>query len=123
MRDGFGWCCILQSLIATCWFVCPSLQELGDNSFFAHRYQEAAKSYGAAIECIRPSKIEALLVILYLNRAGAYMKLGEFFKSIADCSSALEISPDHAKCLQRRAMAYVLSLHPSIFYFGACSLM
>jgi hypothetical protein len=84
-----------------------SLQDIGDQLFLSGKYSESASAYGRAITCIERANIEALLVILYLNRAAAYMKLGAFYKSIADCTSGLGISLDHPKCLQRRAMGYV----------------
>lgn len=82
-------------------------QDVGDKAFLSGKFGEAVKTYTLAIDCIKRAKVEALLVILYLNRAAAYMKFGEFFKSIADCTSGLRIVPNNPKCLQRRAMAYV----------------
>eukprot|EP00037_Helgoeca_nana_P029145 m.346710 g.346710 ORF g.346710 m.346710 type:complete len:767 (+) comp27915_c0_seq1:48-2348(+) len=83
-----------------------ALKDIGDQLFLSGKYSESASAYGRAITCIERANIEALLVILYLNRAAAYMKLGAFYKSIADCTSGLGISLDHPKCLQRRAMGY-----------------
>lgn len=34
-----------------------------------------------------------------------YLKKANYELCIKDCSSALEIAPNHLKCLQRRAMA------------------
>ena len=46
-----------------------------------------------------------LMVVLYSNRAMAYLKLREYIKAEDDCNNALKLNEKHVKSLVRRGQA------------------
>ncbi|CAF3435057.1 unnamed protein product [Rotaria sp. Silwood1] len=52
---------------------------------------------------------------LYSNRAACYLKVFEPQKTIDDCDKALEIDPDNARALYRKACAYKMSRNNQLY--------
>lgn len=76
--------------------------KLEGNALFAEfKYEEALGKYTEAIETAPDGHKEQ--AVFYNNRATCYFKLNQMGSVIADCSAALRIDPDYAKCLLRRA--------------------
>ena len=83
--------------------------KLEGNALFAEfKYEEAVGKYTEAIEAAPDGHKEQ--AVFYNNRATCYFKLNQMGSVIADCTAALRIDPDYAKCLLRRAQ--VRSHHP-----------
>lgn len=74
-------------------------RERGNEEFRAGDFSAAVKSYTRCLGMTRGN------VTAFSNRAAAYLKLREFAKAEADCSSALRLEPAHLKSLVRRASA------------------
>ena len=90
--------CVIEDTLA--------IKDIGDKNFISGRYKEASEAYSEALAKIDPAAIEALTLILLLNRSAAFMKMDLFLSVIADCSRGIAISENHIQCLQRRAIAY-----------------
>lgn len=80
-------------------------RKLGNSLFGNSKYDEASAYYTRAIELygstVCPEKASC-----FCNRAACHQQTHNFSAVIADCTSALEIDPNHAKALLRRAIAY-----------------
>jgi tetratricopeptide (TPR) repeat protein len=59
------------------------------------------QSYTNAIQ------LNPLLEWAYVDRAGAYLKQGEYNRAIADCNKAIEVNPKRAEAYVDRASAYL----------------
>jgi len=69
--------------------------------------EQAIKMYTSALaECDDDEKGKAVKADIYANRAACYHQLYDPKKTADDCTSALKLSPNHAKALIRRAQAY-----------------
>ena len=68
--------------------------------FKAGDYEGAAAGYTAALLA---TTADAKLVTLYSNRAECYLRLQRLPEARHDVAAALEIDPQHAKTLKRRA--------------------
>jgi tetratricopeptide (TPR) repeat protein len=87
------------------------LKAEGNELFGEHNYEAAAAKYSAAIEAAPEGHKDR--AIYFNNRATCYFKLGHHEQVIQDCSAALRIDPDYAKCLLRRAQ--VLTEIPFVY--------
>jgi len=60
-------------------------------------------------ECLRKGEEQKvndeLMVVVFSNRAMAYLKLREFLKAEDDCTNALKLNEKHVKSLVRRGQA------------------
>lgn len=72
----------------------------GTGFFKSGNYAEASTAYGEGLR-YDPSN-----PVLLCNRAVCRAKLGQWERSIEDCSEALRIQPKHVKSLLRRAASY-----------------
>lgn len=77
----------------------------GNKQFKEGKIEEAIKSYTTAIDTCTSAEIE-LKADCYGNRAACNRQLYLPDQTIADCTAALELKPDHVKALIRRAQAY-----------------
>jgi len=69
-------------------------------------YNKAIEMYSECIAKGEEQKVnDELLVVVFSNRAMAYLKLREFLKAEADCSEALKLNDKHVKSLVRRGTA------------------
>ncbi|CAH9112432.1 unnamed protein product [Cuscuta epithymum] len=69
----------------------------GNDLFKSERLTEACGAYGEGLR-FDPSNS-----VLYCNRAACWYKLGQWEKSVDDCTQALSIQPNYTKALLRRA--------------------
>nr|GLL16524.1 TPR repeat-containing thioredoxin TTL1-like isoform X1 [Ipomoea trifida] len=69
----------------------------GNDLFKSERFTEACAAYGEGLR-FDPSNS-----VLYCNRAACWYKLGQWEKSVDDCSQTLRIQPNYTKALLRRA--------------------
>ncbi|VFQ97573.1 unnamed protein product [Cuscuta campestris] len=69
----------------------------GNDLFKSERLTEACAAYGDGLR-FDPSNS-----VLYCNRAACWYKLGQWEKSVDDCTQALCIQPNYTKALLRRA--------------------
>lgn len=77
----------------------------GNEAYKVGQIPEAIKHYTTAIKKCTAAQSEMKADIL-ANRAACHRQLYEPDNVIKDCTSALEIKPDHVKALVRRAQAY-----------------
>jgi import receptor subunit TOM70 len=85
------------------------LKAEGNQLFGEHNYVAAASKYTEALEAAPEGDKENAV---YLNnRATCFFKLGDYERVIQDCSAALRIDPDYAKCLLRRAQVGSCCIH------------
>lgn len=81
------------------------------------KHRSAIKQYEKAItvlESIRNHEVDSqtvetkndLLALFWLNQAQCYMKLHEYDSVMERCNKALQLRPNHLKCLVRRAEAH-----------------
>ncbi len=111
----FGWPVVAYSPSVVC---CPEImetdlvqamksKETGNVHFNNQEYLEAIKCYSRALqECPEGNKCRAVFL---KNRAACHLKLQQYSSTLSDCSQALQINPDDAKSLYRRALAYEAS--------------
>lgn len=71
----------------------------GNDLYKSERFTEACSAYGEGLR-LDPSNS-----VLYCNRAACFFKLGQWERSVDDCSQALRIQPNYMKALRRRADA------------------
>ncbi|MES1912957.1 MAG: hypothetical protein MHM6MM_005198 [Cercozoa sp. M6MM] len=80
------------------------------NSFYAKKaFQKAVEQYTEAEKVAGGSEdtsVKAELAKVLNNRAACFLALGRPVRAIADCSNAIELTPDYAKAFFRRAQAY-----------------
>ncbi|XP_043689494.1 TPR repeat-containing thioredoxin TTL1-like isoform X2 [Telopea speciosissima] len=69
----------------------------GNDLFNAGRFSEACSAYGEGL------KFDPSNSVLYCNRAACWSKLGQWERSVEDCTHALRIQPNYTKALLRRA--------------------
>ncbi|MQL96178.1 hypothetical protein Taro_028856 [Colocasia esculenta] len=69
----------------------------GNELFKSGRFTEACMAYGEGL------KFDPCNPVLYCNRAACMSKLGQWEKSVDDCTEALRIHPNYTKALLRRA--------------------
>lgn len=69
----------------------------GNDLFKSERFTEACAAYGEGL------KFDPSNSVLYCNRAACWYKLGQWEKSVDDCSQTLRIQPNYTKALLRRA--------------------
>jgi len=82
------------------------LKSEANEMFKAGKIEEAEKAYAKAINCAKNNeKDTAIKLDCYANRAACYRQLYLPEKCIDDCTAALEINPNHIKCLIRRGQA------------------
>ena len=74
-------------------------REQGNAHFAKGEFHDAVKCYTRCI-AVNPRNY-----IAHSNRAMAQLKLKDYRKAEADCTSALRINPDHGKSLRRRGTA------------------
>jgi len=83
-----------------------SLKEKGNLFFKSGDYNKAIEMYS---ECLRKGEEQKvndeLMVVVFSNRAMAYLKLREFLKAEDDCTNALKLNDKHVKSLVRRGQA------------------
>ena len=91
-------------------------KEEGNEFFRKKQYAEAVKSYTQGLEGLHAMDdvTKELMIILYANRAAAYLGLKAWDAALQDCSKALELDPNHEKAIFRRAQ---VSLALVIFLF------
>lgn len=83
------------------------VKQEGNEAFKSGRIEEAVKIYTRAIAaCKSNEKDNQIKVDCLANRAACNRQLYLPEECIADCTMALEINPQHTKCLIRRAQAY-----------------
>lgn len=81
-----------------------AIKNLGNEFFQNGNFMDAVKCYTNAIQqCPKDDKQE--LPKFFQNRAAAYENLKLFDDVVQDCTYALEIDPNYAKALTRRAKA------------------
>ncbi|XP_010327115.1 inactive TPR repeat-containing thioredoxin TTL3-like [Solanum lycopersicum] len=73
----------------------------GNEHFNAKRYAQACTAYGEGI------LLDSSNSVLYYNRANCWFKLGEWEKSLDDCTHALLIRPQYTKALFRKAASNI----------------
>ncbi|VVC26081.1 Tetratricopeptide repeat,Tetratricopeptide repeat 1,Tetratricopeptide repeat-containing [Cinara cedri] len=78
------------------------LKKLGNAEFSKGNYDMAKTYYTQAI-LMCPETEEAVLSVLFQNRAAAYSKLNNNENCLADCNNALALVPAYKKALSRRA--------------------
>ncbi|RZS10316.1 hypothetical protein BHM03_00041508 [Ensete ventricosum] len=72
----------------------------GNELFKLGNFAEACAAYGEGLRCDTSNSV------LLCNRAACRYKLGQWQKSVDDCSEALRIRPNYTKALLRRADSY-----------------
>jgi stress-induced-phosphoprotein 1 len=77
-------------------------RESGNNAFRTGKYPEAVAYYN---EAVRRSPKN---VIVYSDRAAAYLKLAEFPMAMADCCNALELDPNHVRTHSLKAYCHFM---------------
>lgn len=81
-------------------------KQSGNEKFKAGQIEDAEKIYGKAIAAAKDNeKDTAIKLDCLANRAACYRQLYLPEKCIEDCTTALEINPNHVKCLIRRGQA------------------
>lgn len=81
-----------------------SSKEAGNEHFKKKEYQKAVECYSNALsQCPQDHECKAVFL---KNRAACYLKLQQYSLALCDCTQALSITPNDAKALYRRAMAY-----------------
>ncbi|XP_034448955.1 zinc finger CCCH domain-containing protein 7B-like [Hippoglossus hippoglossus] len=89
--------------------VCNLLHE-GNTWFRDGEWAEAMKEFseGLNVSCYATGEDipipEALLQSLYVNRAAAYHRMGEFDRGVTDCDSALLLCKESSRALYRKAL-------------------
>ena len=76
-------------------------KEQGITLLKSGQYEEAYAVYTEALT-VDPDNVD-LNSKLYCNRALAGSKIGKMQEAIEDCTRALELDPNYARALQRRA--------------------
>ncbi|AOA61934.1 TOM (translocase of outer membrane) complex component [Komagataella phaffii CBS 7435] len=76
-----------------------SLKETGNRAFKSDDYETALEYYNLALLCKKDPAF-------YSNSSACWACLGDNQKVIEFSTKALELKPDYAKCLMRRAAAY-----------------
>ncbi|XP_065830347.1 RNA polymerase II-associated protein 3-like isoform X2 [Oscarella lobularis] len=74
-------------------------KERGNELFKRGKYEEAARRYTAGLTA------DNCNVLLYANRAMAYIKLKRYVEAEVDCSTAIDLDPTYVKPFARRASA------------------
>ncbi|XP_010279112.1 PREDICTED: TPR repeat-containing thioredoxin TTL1-like [Nelumbo nucifera] len=69
----------------------------GNELFNSGKFAEACSAYGEGL------KFDPSNSVLYCNRAACWSKLGQWERSVEDCTHALKIQPNYTKALLRRA--------------------
>uniref|UniRef100_A0A8C8H8K0 Translocase of outer mitochondrial membrane 34 n=2 Tax=Oncorhynchus tshawytscha TaxID=74940 RepID=A0A8C8H8K0_ONCTS len=84
------------------------LKQAGNEFFKTGQYGEAASIYSQGIKEVEKSgkKNPEDLSILYSNRAASYLKDGNCWECVKDCTVSLDLVPFGIKPLLRRAAAY-----------------
>lgn len=77
----------------------------GNKSFRNGKYNDAIQAYDKAIG-LCPLDNKGELATFYQNRAAAYEQLKKWSMVQSDCTTALELNPNYAKALTRRAKAH-----------------
>ncbi|GFX79889.1 small glutamine-rich tetratricopeptide repeat-containing protein alpha [Trichonephila clavipes] len=83
-----------------------SFKASGNEKMSQEQYREAELDYSKAIELDRWN------AVYFCNRAGARIKLEQFFEAICDCRRALLLNPDYSKAYGRMGQAYALMQRP-----------
>ncbi|KAE9588586.1 hypothetical protein Lal_00002950 [Lupinus albus] len=71
----------------------------GNDLFSSGKFSEACSAYGEGL------KYDIVNYVLFCNRAICWSKLGLWEQSVQDCNQALNIQPNYAKALFRRAVS------------------
>ncbi|GFT43879.1 hypothetical protein NPIL_216721 [Nephila pilipes] len=87
-------------------FQAEEYKSSGNTKMSQQQYQEAEEDYSRAIELDRYN------AVYFCNRAGARIKLQQYFEGISDCRQALLLNPDYAKAYGRMGQAYALMNRP-----------
>lgn len=83
------------------------IKQEGNEAFKTGRIEEAVGIYARAIKaCKNNEKDTKIKLDCLANRAACNRQLYLPDECIADCTAALEIDPQHVKCLIRRAQAF-----------------
>ncbi|XP_031479364.1 peptidyl-prolyl cis-trans isomerase FKBP62-like isoform X1 [Nymphaea colorata] len=90
-------------------------KEEGNILFKSGKYQQAAKKYTKAADCLNEGSFEdgeekaakTLKVSCWLNNAACSLKLNNFNDTIQLCSKVLDIESQNVKAMYRRAQAYI----------------
>ncbi|CAN6457448.1 unnamed protein product [Victoria cruziana] len=90
-------------------------KEEGNVLFKNGKYQQAAKKYTKAADCLNEGSFEAgeekaaktLKVSCWLNNAACSLKLNNFIDTIQLCSKVLDLESQNVKAMYRRAQAYL----------------
>lgn len=82
-------------------------KETADAAYKGRQYKEAVDLYTETLKAC-PADNESLRAKLYFNRGACHNALRNHEDCIKDCTSALEIQPDYAKALMRRAASNLL---------------
>ncbi|KAL1194387.1 Peptidyl-prolyl cis-trans isomerase FKBP62 [Cardamine amara subsp. amara] len=90
-------------------------KEEGNLLYKNQKYQQAAKKYNKAAECIErgsfkgdeETQVKALRVSCLLNGAACSLKLKDFLETICLCTEVLDIEFQNVKALYRRAQSYI----------------
>ncbi|XP_066492678.1 protein unc-45 homolog B [Tiliqua scincoides] len=78
------------------------LKEEGNKYFQAKDYENAIKSYSAALKLAKDKTLQA---VLYRNRAACFLKKESYVQVATDASRAIDIDPSDIKALYRRSQA------------------
>ncbi|KIY95440.1 hypothetical protein MNEG_12524 [Monoraphidium neglectum] len=73
----------------------------GNKAFAKREYTKALESFGAAAKALPEAAADK--ANLLCNKAACYYQLKRFKEAAKECSNALDIAPNSAKALQRRA--------------------
>jgi hypothetical protein len=80
------------------------LKKKGNEHYYSQRFHDSIGAYSEALR--RETKMGAEdRSILLKNRAAAYLKIDDFKLALADCDTALQLSPRDIKALYRRSQA------------------
>ncbi|CAH8450216.1 unnamed protein product [Schistosoma mattheei] len=82
--------------------IAVATKDKGNALFKSGSFNEALMKYTEALD-LCPLKCAVERSVIYANRAACHIKLDSPEAAILDCNESLNLQPDYAKCLERRA--------------------